>query len=184
MLLEERLETPEVLVLVRRAQAGDPAAFERLYRQEVGHVYAVCLRMAANTREAETLTQDTFVRAWRHLDSFRGESAFSTWLHRIAVNVVLGAQRSARRREARVRSTDDLAPYDAPATHPGPEARMDLEKSIAALPEQARAVLVLHDIEGYKHAEIGAMMGIAPGTSKAHLHRARTLLKATLAGWR
>lgn len=183
--MEERLETSEeVLVLVRRAQAGDTTAFERLYEQEVGHVYAVCLRMAANAQEAEALTQDAFVRAWQHLDGFREESAFSTWLHRIAVNVALSAQRSARRREARVRSTDDLTPFDHPAPQPAPEATMDLEKSIATLPEQARAVLVLHDIEGYKHAEIGAMMGIAPGTSKAHLHRARTLLKARLTGWR
>ena len=173
------------LDLVRRAQAGDRRAFEALYRLEVGRVYAVCLRMVGDRRRAETLTQDAFVHAWQHLDDFREDSAFSTWLHRIAVNEVLMALRAERRRQARVACTDDWSAHDGMA-HDGaalqsaPESVMDLERAIAALPEQARAVLVLHDVEGYRHREISEMMEIAVGTSKAHLHRARKLLRAML----
>ena len=168
------------LDLVHRAQAGDTSAFEALYRAHMGRVYAVCIRMVADDTRAAELTQDTFVQAWQGLGSFRGESAFSSWLHRIAVNVVLGALRSKRRREARIQATDDLAALDHPdATAPLGTA-MDLEQAIATLPPKARHVLVLHDLEGYRHHEIATMMGIATGTSKAHLHRARTLLKRFL----
>lgn len=166
--------------LVQRAQAGDTSAFEALYRAHVGRVYAVCLRMTADETRAVDLTQDTFVRAWQRLGSFRGESAFSSWLHRVAVNVVLVALRSERRRTARVQTTDDLDAFDAPGCNPTPGTAMDLEQAIAALPPQARTVLVLHDVEGYRHHEIADMMDIATGTSKAHLHRARRLLKRFL----
>lgn len=166
--------------LVARARAGDTAAFECLYRAHVGRVYAICLRMVGDAGRAEVLTQDTFVRAWQTLGGFRGESAFGSWLYRVAVNVVLVDLRGARRRTARVAVTDDLEAFDRPAAAPAAEAAMDLEAAVAALPPQARAVLVLHDVEGYRHDEIAAQMGIAPGTSKAHLHRARQLLREVL----
>lgn len=155
-------------------------AFAAIYRREVGRIYAVCLRMVADAQWAEVLTQDAFVRAWERLESFREESAFSTWLHRLAVNVVLNAQRTRQRRLARWQPTADWAAHDRPGPPPTPGTGLDLEACIAALPEQARMVLVLYDIEGYKHAEIADMMGIATGTSKAHLHRARALLRAML----
>ena len=166
--------------LVLRAQAGDTSAFEALYRAHVGRVYALCIRMVTDETRAAELTQDTFVRAWQRLGSFRGESAFSSWLHRVAVNVVLVALRSDRRRTARIQTTDDLDPFDAPGSDTTPGTAMDLEQAIAALPPKARNVLVLHDVEGYRHHEIADLMGIATGTSKAHLHRARRLLKSFL----
>lgn len=166
--------------LVRRAQSGDVAAFECLYHEHVGRVYALCVRMVADTDRAELLTQDTFVLAWQRLKGFRGDSTLATWLHRIAVNVVLNAQRTDRRRTERIQPTDDVEQYSPVAPGLPADARLDLEGGIAALPERARTVLVLHDVEGYRHDEIGRMMGIAPGTSKAHLHHARQLLKRML----
>ncbi|MEZ4699079.1 MAG: sigma-70 family RNA polymerase sigma factor [Rhodothermales bacterium] len=166
--------------LVDRAQAGDANAFEQLYRMHVGRVYAICIRMVADPVRAGILTQDAFVHAWRQLATFHGTAAFSSWLHRLTVNVVLGELRTQQRRAGRVDSLDDLADSDPPSRDRQTDAKMDLEQGIATLPPQARAVLVLHDIEGYRHEEIGEMMGIATGTSKAHLHRARQLLRAML----
>jgi RNA polymerase sigma-70 factor (ECF subfamily) len=166
--------------LVRRAQAGDQAAFAGLYRAHVGRVYALCLRLEAETNRAEELTQDVFVRAWERLATFRGESAFGTWLHRLAVNVVLGDRRAAWRREQRVTVTGDAALLDRASTAPTAAAGLDLEQAIAALPPGARAVFVLHEIEGYRHDEIAAMTGIAEGTSKTQLFRARRLLREAL----
>lgn len=175
---DENDDAPDV---VERARAGDEMAFEALYRRNVGRVYGLCLRMLGEPVAAEELTQDVFVRAWEKLSLFRGDSAFSTWLHRLAVNVVLQHLRSRKRREARVRLTDDvttLAGSVGPA-HVG--KRMDLAKALDRLPAGARTVFVLHDIEGYKHAEIADMTGTAVGTSKAQLHRARRLLREVLA---
>ena len=155
-------------------------AFEELYRENVGRVYALCLRLAGETTLAEELTQDVFVRAWRKLPSFRGDSALSTWLHPLAVNVALSERRSRRRRTARVLTTDDLAPFEKPGTPPGPELGFDLERALDQLPDGARAVFVLHDIEGYKHEEIAELTGVATGTSKAQLHRARKLMREAL----
>ncbi len=164
---------------VRRAQAGDESAFEQLYREHVGRVYALCLRMSADTVAARELTQDVFVRAWERLGSFRGESAFASWLHRLAVNVVLMDRRLAARRAEDPLDDGDWTP--PAATRDGsPLLRLDLEAAVAALPPGARRVLVLHDIEGYEHAEIGKLLGIAEGTSKAHLFRARRLLREVL----
>jgi RNA polymerase sigma-70 factor (ECF subfamily) len=163
--------------LVIRAQGGDEGAFAELYRANVGRVYAVCLRITANTQRAEEFTQETFVRAWEMLGHFRGESAFATWLHRIAVNTALMVIRADRRRNARV-EVDEQA--DPPGLPDDPHSRMDLERAIATLPPQARAVFVLHDIEGYRHEEIAEAMDIASGTSKSQLHRARKLLKEEL----
>ena len=166
---------------VREAQDGSVAAFEQLYRDHVGRVHALCLRLSGDPVQAEELTQDVFVRAWEKLDSFRGESAFSTWLHRLAVNLVLGRRRSDGRRGARVFLADDLAVFESPVPS-GMEvgARMDLEAAMATLPEATRTVFVMHEVEGYTHDEIARLTGRAEGTCKALLHRARKLLRERL----
>ena len=164
---------------VRRAQAGDQDAFAALYREHAGRVYALCLRLAGDTVRAEELTQDVFVRAWDRLESFRGDSAFGSWLYRLAVNVVFMDQRSGRRREARVAGVPDLAVVDT-GTESNPGLRLDLEQAIARLPDGARKAFVLHDVEGYRHEEIAEMTGIAVGTSKAQVFRARRLLREAL----
>ena len=168
--------------VVRRAQAGDVAAFEQLYRENLNRVYAICLRIAGDAGRAEELTQDVFVRAWERLASFEGKSAFSTWLHRLAVNVCLGERRSENVRVGKVFATDDLEAYERPGNASGsdPGHAIDLERAIATLPPGARAVFVLHDVEGYKHEEIARMQGSAVGTCKAQLHRARRLLREAL----
>lgn len=163
--------------LVRQAREGDDAAFEALYRANVGRVYALCLRLSADPRRAEELTQDTFVRAWERLHTFRGDAAFTTWLHRLTVNVVFMARRAERRRERRVLTIE--APPEI-ASAGSPAGRIDLERAIASLPDGAREVFVLHDIEGYRHREIAALTGLSAGTSKAQLFRARRLLRRRL----
>jgi RNA polymerase sigma-70 factor (ECF subfamily) len=173
------LATPASLA-VRRAQQGDVAAFEQLYRENLGRVYALCMRLCGDPGRAEELTQDVFVRAWEKIGSFEGKSAFSTWLHRLAVNVVLGDRRSEKVRVGKVMITDDLEAYETPTRTADPCDAIDLERAIAALPPGARAVLVLHDVEGYKHEEIAQMQGTAVGTCKAQLHRARRLLREML----
>jgi RNA polymerase sigma-70 factor (ECF subfamily) len=166
--------------LADRAAKGDVQAFEELYRENVGRVYLLCLRMCGDPSRAEELTQEAFVRAWTKLGSFRGASAFSTWLHRVTVNIVLGERRSTVRREARFRPAGGEFPAEAVTSDPSPGQVLDLERAIAALPEGARTVFVLHDIEGYKHHEISDLTGLAVGTSKAQLHRARKLLRKAL----
>ena len=165
---------------VRLAQQGDQDAFAQLYRLHAGRVYALCLRMAGDAVEARRLTQDVFVRAWERLRLFRAESAFSTWLYRLAVNVVLADRRAAGRRARRVVAATDAPAHDGPARQAWSPEQLDLERAIAELPPGARAVFVLYDIEGYGHEEIAAMTGIAVGTSKAQLHRARRLLREAL----
>ena len=166
--------------LIRRAQAGDTRAFEQLYRANVGRVYALCLRLAADPVRAEELTQDAFVSAWEKLDSFRGDAAFSTWIHRIAVNAFLMSTRTDGRRSARLRVVGDSVELETGGRVSAPETGIDLERAIASLPDGARAVFVLHDVEGYQHGEIAELMNIAPGTSKSQLHRARRLLREAL----
>lgn len=165
---------------VRLAQTGDEAAFERLYRANAGRVHALCLRLVADGAWAEELVQDVFVRAWERLSTFRGESAFSSWLHRLTVNLVFATRRASGRRGRHEMTTGDLEDLGAAGHEVPPGLRMDLEGAIAALPKGARAVLVLYDIEGYGHEEIAHMTGIAAGTSKAQLHRARRLLREAL----
>jgi RNA polymerase sigma-70 factor (ECF subfamily) len=163
------------------AAGGDRRAFERLYRTHVGRVYALCARMTTDRALAEELTQDVFVRVWEKLASFRGESSFGTWIHRVAVNVVLNrlqAERRDRRRTADDEEGDGIAALPARPTTPG--NRMDLERAIAALPPGARRVFVLHDVEGFRHEEIAEQLGITSGGSKAQLHRARLLLREAL----
>lgn len=169
--------------LVARAQAGDQTAFRELYRQHAGRVYALCLRLTGNAGDAEERTQDVFVRLWDNLRSFRGESAFSSWLHRLAVNVVLNELRTTKRREQRVALAEDpdsVAGAHAAPLHQSAGLSIDLERAIATLPDGAREVFVLFDIEGYGHAEIAQLVGIAEGTSKAQLFRARQLLREKL----
>jgi RNA polymerase sigma-70 factor (ECF subfamily) len=166
---------------VALAAAGDRGAFERLYRAHVNRVYAVCVRMTGDRGQAEELTQDVFVRVWEKLALFRGESAFTTWLHRIAVNVVLNARKSAGRGRARFEGggdEDEVA--ELPARPHAPGDRMDLEAAIKTLPPGARRVFVLHDVEGYRHEEIAEMLGVTTGATKAQLHRARMLLREAL----
>lgn len=180
--------------VVRRAQEGDAAAFEQLYRTHAGRVYALCLRMSGDRERARELAHDAFVRAWERLASYRGEAAFGTWLHRLTVNVVLERQRGERRRQAHEVTASDLATDDGDeeqgdrleatmtATVRGGQViprdvdRMELEAAIASLPRNARMVFVLHAVEGYRHDEIAQVMAIAEGTVRAHLHRARRLL--------
>jgi RNA polymerase sigma-70 factor (ECF subfamily) len=165
------------------AQRGDMDAFERLYRAHAGRVNALCVRLTGGSG-AEDLLQDVFVRMWEKLPSYRGEAAFSTWLHRLAVNVFFGARRSDLRREARVMATDDpeqgdLDPVRGYADE-DLDARMDLERAIARLPVGPRTAFVLHDIEGYQHQEIADMQGVAAITIRVQLHRARKLLMREL----
>jgi len=167
-------------LLVRRAQSGDRRAFEQLYRLHVNRVYGLCLRMTGQHTQAEELTQEAFIRAWEKLDSFRGDSAFYSWLYRLTFNVVLGDKRSQTRREARVIGTDDLESIPQPATGQRPGLRADLEAAIATLPPGAREVFLLHDVEGYKHEEISEIVGIAAGGAREDLHRARRLLREQL----
>ena len=170
--------------LVERAVRGDLGAFEELYRRHAGRVHALCLRMSGDPARARELTQDVFVRLWERLGSFRGEAALSTWLHRLAVNVVLVSLRGERRRTRRVMLADDEGePGTLAEGSAAPEAiedRLDIEAAVAALPPGARTVFVLHDVEGYRHEEIARMTGAAPGTLRAQLHRARKLLMEAL----
>lgn len=166
--------------LVRLAQQQDEPAFEALYRRYQPRVYAICLRLTANVASAEELTQTAFIQLWKKLPLFRGESSFATWLHRLTVNTVLMELRLTRRREARVFGTDEPATFEIPSLPLPSGIRLDLEQAIAHLPPQARAVFVLHDVEGYTHEEIAGLMGVQTGTTKAQLHRARLLLQEVL----
>ncbi|GJM44420.1 MAG: RNA polymerase sigma factor [Gemmatimonadota bacterium] len=171
-----KLVPPE---LIQRAQEGDTAAFERLYRLHVGRIHAVCLRMTADPQKAEEATQEAFVKAWHRLDQFQGRSAFSSWLHRLAVNVVLDAKRAEKRRAGEPWPADDET-ASLPRDTRDPGVRIDLERAIRSLPSGARTAFVLHDVEGYRHREIAEMTGRAEGTWKAQLHRARKLLREAL----
>lgn len=166
---------------LRRAQSGDIEAFELLYREHAGRVYALCLRlMAGDANDATELMQDVFIRAWRKLGSFRGDCAFASWLHRLAVNTMLETARSDRRRTARVLPMDDLAHLAGAGRGSGVELKMDMEDAIASLPKGARLAFVLHDVEGFQHQEIAAQLSVSVGTVKAQLHRARRLLRERL----
>jgi RNA polymerase sigma-70 factor, ECF subfamily len=163
-------------LLVARARKGEVRAFEQLYREHVGKVYGLCLRMTGNRAAAEDCTQQAFINAWGALMGFETRSAFATWLHRIAVNVVLG-QRRLRKEDAPADPEDghgDTAVFDTPMEV------AEIEKAIASLPAGARDVLVLAGIYGYSHPEVAQMLGLAEGTCKAQLHRARQLLRDKL----
>jgi RNA polymerase sigma-70 factor (ECF subfamily) len=163
---------------VRQAQAGDTRAFEKLYRAHVDRIYGLCLRMTGNPSEAEDCAQDAFIQAWSKLDRFRGDSALGTWMHRVAVNTVLGRMRKSRREQDRIRAVSDVAETGRSIGDDG--QLRDLEQAINELPSGARHVFVLHAVYGYSHGETGDMLGIAEGTSKAQLSRARRLLTQQL----
>ena len=166
---------------VALAAGGDRQAFERLYRTHANRVFSLCTRMSGSRVRGEELTQDVFVRTWEKLPQFRGESAFSTWLHRLAVNVVLNSRKSEGKQASRTDQSEvDDERWDEAARAPLHIERMDLTEAISKLPAGARKVFVLHDVEGYKHEEIAEMMGITSGGSKAQLHRARLLLREAL----
>jgi len=163
-----------------RAAAGDFRAFERLYRAHVPRVHALARRMLSADAAAEA-TQDAFVRAWQKIGQFRGEAAFATWLHRLAINVFL-ARRQAQRLD-RERHVDESALAIVPSPGGGAansDAAMDVEAAIESLPPGARQVFVLHDVEGYRHEEIAGFLGVTVGTTKAQLHRARMILRGCL----
>ena len=163
---------------VERARQADTSAFESLYRLHVDKIYGLCLRMTGNASEAEDCTQDAFIQAWRKLAKFRGDSAFSSWLHRIAVNAVLVRMRKSRREQDRIQAVTDISPA---AKTLGDSGNLeDLQKAVDELPAGARRVFVLHAVYGYSHDETSSMLGIAVGTSKAQLHRAKRLLAQQL----
>ena len=170
--------TPEK---VGRAQEGDTSAYEALYHENVGRVYALCLRMTRNTAQAEDLTQEAFIRAWQKLNTFKGDSQFSTWLHRLTVNVVLTSIKRQKKRYEKEFAVEGVQEIDSPIRNTTPGTKMDIEKAIATLPFQTKQVFVLYQIEGHTHAEIADMLGIATGTTKAQLHRARKMLREVLA---
>jgi RNA polymerase sigma-70 factor, ECF subfamily len=174
---------------IRRAQAGDAAAFDHLYQLHSRRVYALCLRMVSNPADAEDLTQEAFLQLFRKIATFRGESAFSTWLHRMTVNVVL---MRLRKKSLPTDSLEETLEPDAESSGPkrdvgapdlrlsGAVDRVNLERSIGKLPPGYRTVFVLHDVQGYEHNEIAEIMGCSVGNSKSQLHKARTRLRELL----
>ena len=170
--------TPDEGALVASAQRGDPRAFEGLYRLHVDRVYGLCLRMTGNVGEAEDCTQEAFIQAWNKLEKFRGDSAFGTWMHRIAVNAVLGRMRKSKREQDRIQVVAET--QSAPISTGDTGELRDLSEAIDRLPEGARHVFVLSGVYGYSHEETSEMLGVAVGTSKAQLHRARRLLAQQL----
>jgi RNA polymerase sigma-70 factor (ECF subfamily) len=174
----DAVPSAEPLTAVARAAAGDVRAFEELYRAHLPRVHSLVRRMTAG-RDADELTQDVFVRLWQKLATFRGDSSFTTWLHRLAVNVVIERFRTDKVRRARLHDGEDIF-----ETLPGPaqtrDLGMDFEAALEKLPDGAREIFVLHDMEGHKHHEIATMLGISAGTSKAQLHRARMMLRKHL----
>ena len=184
----ENPELPEAEA-IRRAQQGDGAGFERLYKLHSRRVYAICLRMVANTTLAEDMVQDAFLQLFRKIQSFRGESAFSTWLHRLVVNVVL---MRLRKKSLPVVSLEEFAALDEETGTPGQDVgapdlrltgsldRLNLERAIAELPEGYKTAFELHDVQGYEHSEMAKIMGCSVGNSKSQLHKARLRLRKLL----
>jgi RNA polymerase sigma-70 factor (ECF subfamily) len=166
--------------LIAQAKSGDHGAFAEIYRIHVGRVYGICLRIFGDRLRAEEATQQVFIRLWMKLASFRGESSFGSWLHRLALNVALNELKASTSIKTHGFSLDDLSTKSIPQGSTLRETQMDLENAIAALPEGARVVFVLHEIEGLNHKDIADKLGLANGTSKAQLSRARKLLREAL----
>ncbi len=176
--LEDTLTADSIAADSALAASGDATAFERLYRTHVARVHTLVRRMI-DADEADDVTQDVFIRAWQKLSTFRGESAFGTWLHRLAVNVVLARRKTVGIERGRFINEEE--PLDGLSSNRvTPELSMDFEEALASLPEGARQVFVLHDVEGYRHEEIARMLGVVPGTSKSQLHHARMALRRHL----
>lgn len=167
--------------VIDRALDGDVAAFEKLYRKHIGRIYGLCLRMTGSPAAADDCAQEAFIKAWNNLGKFRGQSAFGTWVYRIAVNQVLATRRSEQRRGVHLeliegRDSDESRQTTRPMT----DQEIDIELAVKTLPDGARDVFVLHSVYGYSHEETANMLGVAVGTSKAQLHRARRLLMQQL----
>jgi RNA polymerase sigma-70 factor, ECF subfamily len=181
----KRLDPPATdFALAQKAAQGDMSAFEELYERHNGRVYSLCLRMTHNVTEAEDLTQEAFIQLFRKIGSFRGDSAFTTWLHRLTVNqVLMHFRKNSVKRE---RTTEEgETPVQIVQGTENPNAmpvidRIALDKAIGQLPTGYRTVFVLHDVEGHDHEEIARMLGCAVGTSKSQLHKARMKLRRLL----
>ncbi len=171
---------PRDEALIRRSLDGDLCAFEALYRRYAARTHAICLRMTGEPQAAEDLTQEVWIRVWEKLPGFRGESRFSSWLHRLTANLTLDQLRKDGVRNRRLRIVEDPDTYERVGRNSWTGTRMDLEAAIATLPPGARTVFVLYEIEGYLHREIAELTGTAEGTVKAQLHRARRLLREAL----
>jgi RNA polymerase sigma-70 factor (ECF subfamily) len=167
-------------ITVERARRRDQAAFEALYRRHVGRIHALCMRSCGDPTRAEDLVQEVFLRAWERIGTFEARARFSTWLYRLAVNRITDVLRGEIRRSLREQPDDAAIAAAAARRGIAPEARLDLEAAIRTLPAGARLVFVLHDVEGHGHEEIAEMTGIAVGTSKSQLYRARRLLREML----
>jgi RNA polymerase sigma-70 factor, ECF subfamily len=180
--LADRSEGTELAMagLLDSARRGDVAAFEAIYRRHVGRVHSLCRRLARDPARAEELTQEAFLKAWRRLGSCPGEEALAGWLCRLAIHLVLSDNRKATRRARREAPSEDGFTPEGRAPRETPGLALDLERAVARLPPGARQVFVLHDVEGFRHEEIGKLLGLSAGTSKAQLHRARRLLKEAL----
>jgi RNA polymerase sigma-70 factor, ECF subfamily len=175
--------------VIRLACDGDPHAFERLYKLHSRRVYALCLRLAGNPTDAEDFTQEAFLQLFRKIHTFRGEARFSTWLHRLAVNVVLMRRRKKRHPEVSLDATNDPADADARPLLDlgGPDLRLsgvldrvNLSKALEQLPDGYREMFILHDVEGYEHNEIAGILGCSVGNSKSQLFKARLRLRELL----
>jgi RNA polymerase sigma-70 factor (ECF subfamily) len=180
----ERSDAAADLKLARAAAAGDAESFEKLYRQYYKRVYSLCLRMLGNPAQAEDITQDVFLQVYRKIGGFRGDSAFTTWLHSLAVNQVL---MHFRKRGVKLEQTGDEAVLSEVIETPLQSTkrismidRLALDKAISQLPPGYRTAFVLHDVEGYEHEEIAKMLGVSVGTSKSQLHKARMRLRELL----
>ena len=164
---------------VRLAVNGDQRAFERLYRAHHGRVFSLAIRMAG-TEWAEDLTQEVFIRVWQKLGTFRGDAKFGTWLHRLAVNHILSRRESLRKRQGRIAGGEGILSRLTASRQRRSGVVLDLEMALGRLPDGARQIFVLYDVEGYGHDEIAELAGISVGTSKSQLHRARMLLRGHL----
>jgi RNA polymerase sigma-70 factor (ECF subfamily) len=169
-------EIPENDGLVAKAAEGDLSAFEAIYREHAGRINALCRRLTGSVEEADEMVQEVFIRAWQKLAAFEARASLSTWLHQIAVRLVIDAGRARKRRPM---TPLEVVPQAAAPSSPA-GLRLDLEYAVEALPDGARQVLVLHDVYGHSHDEIAALCGITTGTSKSQLHRARMLLRERL----
>jgi RNA polymerase sigma factor (sigma-70 family) len=174
----ENDKNPDDIELIKKARKNDTSAFEKLYRRYAGRVYALALRMTEDSRIAEEMVQEIFVRVWQKLYLFEGRSGFYTWLHRLAINFILNEKRSKSRHHKNEILMDENTLETVDRNNR--ELSMDLEKAISELPDGAKEVFVLYDIEGLPHEEIARLKNIAVGTSKSQLHRARKILREVL----
>jgi RNA polymerase sigma-70 factor, ECF subfamily len=172
---------PEEADLIQRCQRHEPGAFEELYRQHAGRVYNLACRLTGNRSDGEDLLQEIFVQVYRKLDGFKGDSAVATWIYRLATNLCLDYLRGRDAKARRLQDPiDDDATGRAPVARPLRADRLDLERAIARLSPGYRAAFVLHDVEGFEHREVATLLGIAEGTSKSQVHKARMKIREYL----